>query len=1417
MTRTRRSRRGRSNSPPQHLTPDGRGFRAVPNEANPPASSNRTRSKSTPPTAENTDQNREHLDESQTNRNHQNSAFHTPTAPPPEEDSDSSTAEGSYNPDHSDGAAHRNRQLQVSRRRGEEQGWTEDILHDLDEEERRLLDQTTRHTGLNLNLNVSQGETPLGRQYWQPDPQPEAVPENNELNKSVGAPVQFQYVPGYSPERGEPTDEPDHPGPPYTSSPIHTTANRRGDTEDSGVPPKRHSRSPSGNRGDGDNNESAWITNDYTKSQDKSKQAILHDVDTGRGIASTRYYTGSNVDRHSPPPSYVSEQRIGNRNRERTSPDIPVSPITKPTNNMENDPPPSPIHPTGGHGLYPELDLGIPYGDEFTIQNFEYPGNPQEAAEDDLARRVHRPASPPHRFISGVSIEAAKQFARDIKDNNLFDNREKTHIANIIEAAQDGNTSIEYEEKHINETFYPYRLRHGQTISTIAVPNIDGVSFTKDSTPLIEKYYQHSLDLLKQEEKQLERLLTKRDETMLQLKYYNRMMAVEMAKKKSTIRIALVYYYHNMIITLAMRETLYTFAILQHFRPQKQEMEMDHKVRLDAFGPLQNCWRAASKFIKSCRLQHPTAGKHIHPLSELPSIIPFWQIPPDSMETDHLDYPYHNKVKAAQMTYLHLELQRNKPMSYLRKLIKKVFTHEAAQDFLDLEFVADNSSHRKNRQVLEVIGNQLDQLVRDTFSYSLDNTNYKNFLNRLVRAPFTLANLNSFVDQVQTNADFRQLVAATYRQVKGNKKSSKDEIRKVTSQFAEVAKYLKSVGYQLHGQEVASYQDVLHDFNKNEYYDEWTRSTKDQSKVPQLGSLEAAMKKAREDALARERQRLEIAQRKKRVFKANDIPVDQKLEEEIQDAVEAVRHREETINDETKRDSHFYKTCLSTFHVPDQDESDHKPHHSTFRPVFESTDSKASKGAGGSRPPSPKNSGTAADDKIKKDAIYHTSAALPHSQKVYYGHQGKPEESLYNILKPKPDASESERIAFMLMKSVMMPRELKFRCRKFDGDPLQWIDFWEAFTGLIDIHPNKTELEKFMELNSLLSHKVRQKISHLKTVPENYQKAKDILCREYGRLDYIVNAAVKQYDQVPKLPDEPKLEELEEFFNKTSTLIQLVQKHNKDLLYNRFLLNKIEARLHKRFFFKWRKILKKLYEHLDFSEQRLDDAAYEAFLHHFQIEIEDTKEQQRYNRDPLKNYPYKHKTSFKTSKSYAAAISTPSRTAYNNSNNNINKSKPWPKTQDSRSSSRPPLRTNPNLNNIQRPRSNSFGPQKNNDRNRSTDRNRFSDRNRSSSRNRMNDKRTRSISRPKQTTATNAKFTDKNRTIPPCVFCKKYHDLSNCPNTNPGQRMVILRSEKRCHKCFRIHSTLNCTSNVTCKVCRSKNHHTALHIGKPRN
>ena len=1401
MPSTRNTKR--SDSPLRHLEPDGRGVKAVPNEAPKSAPSGKSQTDSSRPNADNTDQTRDALNNSTTTHTDQHTE-NQPSAPADELNSSISGDESIHVPNRDDiEEAERIRQLHVSRLRQEEHEREEDILHDLNDQERLLLEETVHHSGQHLNL--SQGEEPLGREHWKPAPQ-RIIPLEEQLNRSLGDNcLQYQYVSGLPSGNARPVGQPERSGPTHTSSPIRTT-NRGGHTPHSRIPATKHTRPSSGNPNNRHIDESAWITSDDSQSQSKVKQPLLDDPDKRRTLHPTRYYTGTNVDRFTPPPSYVSEQRDANRIRQHSSTNDPISPIPRANIKMDDDPPPSPKHHTDWKGLYPQLEVGLQTEDDFNISNFDLPGDPEEAAGDALAHRAKRDKSPPHRFISGVSIEAAQQFAKDIKDNKMFDLREKKHIANIFSAAQDGNTSFQFEEDQMDETFYPWFLGGVQTISIIAVPNIEGVSFTKNSTPLIEKYYRHSLDQMPKEEKELERLLTKRDETMLQLKYYNQLMAIEMAKKKTTIRIALIYYYHNMVVTLAMKETLYTFAILQHFKPERQETRDDHGVRQDAFAPLMNCWHAASKFIKSCRLQLPAAGKHIHPLSELPSIVPFWQIPPDSWETDHLDYPYNNKVKAAQMTYLHLELQHRKPMSYLRKLIKKVFTHEDAQHFLDMELLADNSSHRMNRDVLEKIGNRLANLVRDVFSYSLSNTDYKNYLNRLVRAPFTLANMDTFIDSVQTNADFRQLVAANYRQVQRDKRSTKADIRKATAQFAEVVKYLKAVGYEQHGQEVAAYQDALHTFNRQEYYDEWTRSTKDpKNDNPNLGSLEAAMKKARQDALNRQRQRLDIAKRKKRVFQANDIPVDQALEDEITEAEEAVRHKEETLANDTKRDSHYYRTCMSSIQYDDRDEPDRKLNHSTFRPVFESSAADPSKGAGGTRPPSPKSSGKADDADNDKKIIYESSTALPHSQKVYYGHQGNPEHNLFKMLKPKPDASEAERVAFMLMQSMMMPKELKFRCRKFDGDPLEWIDFWEAFTGLIDIHPHKTELEKFMELNSLLSYRVRQKISHLKTVPENYQKAKDILCKEYGRLDYIVNAAVEQYDQVKKLPEEPSLEELEEFYNKTSTLIQLVQKHNKDLLYNRFLLNKIEARLHKRFFFRWRKILKKLYENLDYSEQRLDDAAYDAFLHHFRLEIDDVKEQQRYNRDALKINRFKPKTPFKPSnKSYAATVSAPPRPPSNNNNNNpqhSNKLRQLPRSSTSRPNSRPPMRNQNDPNRSQRPRS------------LSTNKPRFNNNDRS----KTPEIRPRSASRSRPNTPNNNKKQDTTRTTLPCIFCKKFHDLSNCPNTNPGQRMQILRSEKRCYKCFREHHTSECTSKVTCKVCRSKNHHTALHLGKKKS
>ncbi|KAI5732210.1 hypothetical protein M8J77_023385 [Diaphorina citri] len=66
-----------------------------------------------------------------------------------------------------------------------------------------------------------------------------------------------------------------------------------------------------------------------------------------------------------------------------------------------------------------------------------------------------------------------------------------------------------------------------------------------------------------------------------------------------------------------------------------------------------------------------------------------------------------------------------------------------------------------------------------------------------------------------------------------------------------------------------------------------------------------------------------------------------------------------------------------------------------------------------------------------------------------------------------------------------------------------------------------------------------------------------------------------------------------------------------------------------------------------------------------------------------------------------------------------------------------------------------------------------------------------------------------------CPLCSGPHKLSLCTdflNRPPDARRSFVKSVRRCFACFGTHSLAACQSTYSCKVCRSKSHHSLLHF-----
>ncbi|XP_076301820.1 uncharacterized protein LOC143219898 [Lasioglossum baleicum] len=75
-------------------------------------------------------------------------------------------------------------------------------------------------------------------------------------------------------------------------------------------------------------------------------------------------------------------------------------------------------------------------------------------------------------------------------------------------------------------------------------------------------------------------------------------------------------------------------------------------------------------------------------------------------------------------------------------------------------------------------------------------------------------------------------------------------------------------------------------------------------------------------------------------------------------------------------------------------------------------------------------------------------------------------------------------------------------------------------------------------------------------------------------------------------------------------------------------------------------------------------------------------------------------------------------------------------------------------------------------------------------------------------------YQTSTKTFPPCPVCRASHNLSACPqftSRNPHGRRELISKLNRCFNCLsNAHTTLDCSSKYSCRVCHRR-HHSLLH------
>ncbi|GFO37593.1 gypsy retrotransposon integrase-like protein 1 [Plakobranchus ocellatus] len=97
--------------------------------------------------------------------------------------------------------------------------------------------------------------------------------------------------------------------------------------------------------------------------------------------------------------------------------------------------------------------------------------------------------------------------------------------------------------------------------------------------------------------------------------------------------------------------------------------------------------------------------------------------------------------------------------------------------------------------------------------------------------------------------------------------------------------------------------------------------------------------------------------------------------------------------------------------------------------------------------------------------------------------------------------------SFTRNKHVNLPR---LHLPKFGGDILEFQEFWDQFTAIIDNREEISDVNKFSYLQSLLLGNARSCLQGLALTAVNYDTAKEILLRRFGRTEKVIVAHIQK-------------------------------------------------------------------------------------------------------------------------------------------------------------------------------------------------------------------------------------------------------------------------------------------------------------------
>ena len=82
----------------------------------------------------------------------------------------------------------------------------------------------------------------------------------------------------------------------------------------------------------------------------------------------------------------------------------------------------------------------------------------------------------------------------------------------------------------------------------------------------------------------------------------------------------------------------------------------------------------------------------------------------------------------------------------------------------------------------------------------------------------------------------------------------------------------------------------------------------------------------------------------------------------------------------------------------------------------------------------------------------------------------------------------------------------KLQIQPFNGNPLEWLTFWDSFRNAVHENDSLSDIDKKYYLKGMLANEAARAIAGLPITSQNYGKAIELLKERFGRKQTLINA-----------------------------------------------------------------------------------------------------------------------------------------------------------------------------------------------------------------------------------------------------------------------------------------------------------------------